>query len=108
MSNENQFNDEGWSSWKKYVVKSLEALQKNQEKYEDKEHEFEKCVTKDLTELKTKSKFTSAVVSIIIALIITLIGNVFGAYLINKNIIKKHNLSSKTTVQEVLKKTEKK
>lgn len=102
MADNEKYNDEGWSSWKRYVIKTLDILQKNQEKMEKRAHEKEVCDVKDITELKTKIKISSSIISIIVALIITILANVFGSVIINNYISPDEDIKIEEVVDKVV------
>lgn len=93
---------EGWNSWKIYVIKTLDKLDRRQTETE-KEHKKEEISSaKDITEIKTRMKMSSAVISIIVALVIGLLVNVFSAYLISNWIEKKYEVDISKEVSEIL------
>lgn len=95
---------EGWNSWKIYVIKTLDKLDKRQTDLEKDHKEGELSSAKDITEIKTKMKMSSAVISIVVALVIGIIINVFSAYLIGKWMENKYDTNANKEVQDLLNK----
>ena len=84
MENKKDYNGpvDSWSSWKVYVIKTLEKLESKQNNLEKDFHSHtEKAIT-TLTELKTKINFSSGIISFTIGAIISLIVTVCGGMVV--------------------------
>lgn len=96
-------NNNGWNSWKIYVIKSLEKLEKRQSDLEKEVHDYQIENNNNVTELQTKSRTSATIISMVVALIIGIIVNVGSAFLITNYIDSKYdnNPKSQKVVEEV-------
>jgi len=69
---EEEKNNGSWTSWKVYVIKAIEKLEKKQNDLEEAQHKHELENKGKLTEIGTKVNISSAIISTIMSIIVTL------------------------------------
>lgn len=89
-----------WHSWKIYVIKSLEKLEKRQTDNEKDFQTFKSAQEKDTIELKTKVGLTSGIISVVVSLIMSIIAGLIISSVSN-HIILNHKDSNEINISDV-------
>ena len=67
-----EFHD-GWESWSKYVIKSIEKLESKVDSMESQMHQDKLDIKEDIITLKTKASFWGSVSGIIVSAVISIL-----------------------------------
>lgn len=106
MTEENKdITQNGWESWGKYVLKTLEKLEDKVNTLEDRINENNLESKTDLVELKTKAGIVAAIAGIIASGITSLIVALFMYYITHKQPTMDLPKTQKSYIEHVIKTT---